>query len=283
CCHELPAGTTDIPRHVSILPGAWPGRGGFLGDEYDAFKTGDPAQKIPDVTALVGPERDQQRVKDLDVVEQAFARGRKRRVEETGHQATIKAARTLMSSDQLRAFEVSQEPKEVLKGYGDTPFGRGCLAARRLIDVGVRCVEVTLDGWDSHVDNHKIQRGRVDVLDPAFAALIRDLKERRLLERTVVMCLGEFGRTPQINRLGGRDHWPNGFSVVLAGGGIRGGQVLGATDPEGKESPVDPVSVGDIHATVLTAVDVDPQKIFTSPIGRTVRLSEGKPLPQLLS
>src|SRR5262249_52095432 len=210
CCHELPSATTDIPRHVSILPNAWPGRGGFLGDEFDAFKTGAPAQKSPDVTALVSPERDQQRVKDLDVVEQAFARGRKRRVEETGHEATIRAARTMMSSEQLRAFEVSREPREVQKAYGDTPFGRGCLAARRLIEVGVRCVEVTLDGWDSHVDNHKIQRGRVDVLDPAFAALVGDLKQRRLLERTVVICMGEFGRTPQINRLGGRDHWPNG-------------------------------------------------------------------------
>src|SRR5262249_1412061 len=159
--------------------------------------------------------------------------------------------RTMMTSEQLRAFEIKREPEALRKAYGDTPFGRGCLAARRLIEVGVRCVEVTLEGWDSHADNHNIQRARVRDLDPAFAALLRDLKEHDLLRRTVVLCMGEFGRTPQINRLGGRDHWPNGFSIAVAGGGIRGGQVLGETDPEGKKEPVGPVVVGDIHATVM--------------------------------
>jgi uncharacterized protein (DUF1501 family) len=282
CCHELPAGKTDIPRHISILPNQWPGRGGFLGDEYDAFKCSDPAQKIPDLAPQVSPERDRQRVADLDVVEQAFARGRQNRVGATLHAETIKSARTMMTSEQLRAFEIKREPEALRKAYGDTPFGRGCLAARRLIEVGVRCVEVTLDGWDSHADNHNIQRARVRDLDPAFAALLRDLKERDLLRRTVVLCMGEFGRTPQINRLGGRDHWPNGFSIALAGGGIRGGQVLGETDPEAKKDPVDPVAVGDIHATVMTGLGIDPHKVMTSPIGRTTKLSEGKPLPQLL-
>src|SRR5262249_47176048 len=157
--------------------------------------------------------------------------------------------------------------------------GRGCLAARRLIEVGVRCVEVTLTGWDAHVNNHEIHRKLLTQLDPSFSALLRDLKERDLLRRTVVMCMGEFGRTPQINRLAGRDHWPNGFSLALAGGGIRGGMVLGETDPEGKKSPVQPVAVGDIHATALTAVGIDPHKVMTSPIGRTTKLSEGDPIP----
>jgi uncharacterized protein (DUF1501 family) len=282
CCHELPAGSTDIPRHISILPNQWPGRGGFLGDEYDAFKCYDPAQKIPDLESPVPSERDRQRVADLDVVEQAFARGRRNRAEATLHRETVKNARAMMTSEQLRAFEINREPERLRKAYGDTPFGRGCLAARRLTEVGVRCVEVTLDGWDSHADNHAIQRKRAGELDPAFAALLRDLSERDLLRRTVVLCMGEFGRTPQINRLGGRDHWPNGFSIALAGGGIKGGQVIGETDPEGKNNPVNPVAVGDIHATVLTALGIDPHKVMTSPIGRTTKLSDGNALPALL-
>jgi uncharacterized protein (DUF1501 family) len=186
-----------------------------------------------------------------------------------------------MASEQLKAFDVSGEPARVQQAYGDTPFGRGCLAARRLIEVGVRCVEVTLDGWDSHADNHAIQRQRVRELDPAFSALLRDLRERDLLRRTVVLCMGEFGRTPKINPLGGRDHWPTGFSVALAGGGIPGGRIIGETDPDGKNKPTDPVQVADIHATVLTALGIDPAKLMATPIGRTVRLSEGTPVAAL--
>ncbi|HMF14538.1 MAG TPA: DUF1501 domain-containing protein, partial [Gemmataceae bacterium] len=176
CCHELPekaaAGKrTEIPRHVSILPSQWPSRGGFLGDTYDAFKTGDPAQKVPDVASLVSAERDCRRLEDLDVVERAFAQGRRHRAEATLHRATLNSARTMMTSEQLAAFDVTREPRKLLQSYGDTPFGRGCLAARRLIEVGARCVEVTLDGWDTHADNHALQRKRVDTLDPAFATL----------------------------------------------------------------------------------------------------------------
>jgi uncharacterized protein (DUF1501 family) len=141
---------------------------------------------------------------------------------------------------------------------------------------------VTLDGWDTHANNHALVRERLTILDPAFAALLRDLRERGLLERTLVACAGEFGRTPTINPLGGRDHWPVGFSVALAGGGIRGGHVLGATDPDGKKKPTDPVTVGDLHATILTAVGIDPKKVNQTPIGRTVRFSEGTPVAALL-
>jgi uncharacterized protein (DUF1501 family) len=291
CCHELPEETpsgrmTEIPRHISILPGQWPSRGGFLGDSYDAFKTGDPLQKVPDIDALVPSERDRRRFADLEVVDRAFAKGRRARVEATLHRATVNNARQMMTSEQLRAFDVSEEPKRLREAYGDSPFGRGCLAARRLTEVGVRCVEVTLDGWDSHADNHAIQRKRVDFLDPAFSALIADLRERKLLDQTVVLCAGEFGRTPRINPLGGRDHWINGFSIALAGGGIHGGRVVGATDPEAQKDPVDPVNVNDIHATVLTAVGLSPKKVNTAPVagvGRPIQLSQGKPIAALLS
>ena len=193
-------------------------------------------------------------------------------------------ARAMMGSDQLKAFDVSREPASVRAEYGDTPFGRGCLAARRLIEVGVRCVEVTLDGWDSHVNNHEIQGKLVKTLDPAFSALLRDLSRRDLLKRTVVLCGGEFGRTPKVNPLGGRDHWPNGFSLALAGGGLRSGLVLGETDPEGKKDPVKPTSIEDVHATILTALGVDPGRENIAPAtGRPIKLSSGKAIRELLA
>jgi hypothetical protein len=282
-CHELPEGKTEVPRHVAILPGRWYPRGGFLGDEYDAFKMFDPKDPVPDVTPQVPTKRDEERAQDLDVVERAFARGRKERINQTLQPETIANARRMMTSEQLRAFDVNREPKQVRAGYGDTPFGRGCLAARRLIEVGVRCVEVSLEGWDTHVNNHESHAKLVGVLDPAFAALIRDLKDRGLFEKTVIVCMGEFGRTPKMNGVGGRDHWPNAYSVALAGGRIKGGVVVGATDPEGSKDPEDPVKVGDLHATLLTAVGLDPAKVNASKVGRTVRLAEGTAVEKLLS
>ena len=194
----------------------------------------------------------------------------------------MNAARRLMSSEQLRAFDVSSEPLALRRSYGETPFGRGCLAARRLIEVGVRCVEVTLGGWDTHANNHSQIRSLLEILDPALSALIRDLRERGQLEHTVVLCGGEFGRTPAVNVAGGRDHWPTGFSVALAGGGIRGGTVIGATDPEGRRDPTDPVTVADMQATILSAAGIDLDQVNQTPIGRTVRFTEGRPLASLI-
>jgi uncharacterized protein (DUF1501 family) len=282
CCHELDVAGTDIPRHISILPGQWPARGGYLGDQYNAFRTDDPAAKVPDTVSVVPAGREKERLKDLDVVENAFAAGRQKRAEATMHREAVAGALKMMSSEQLKAFDVSKESLALRRAYGETPFGRGCLAARRLTEVGVRCVEVTLGGWDTHVNNHATVRDLLATLDPAFSALIRDLRERGLLERTVVMCGGEFGRTPTVNPAGGRDHWPTGFSLALAGGGIRGGQLIGATDPEGKPDPSDPVKVPDLHATLLTAVGIDPAKLNQTPIGRTVKFSEGTPVAALL-
>jgi uncharacterized protein (DUF1501 family) len=281
-CHELPVAGADIPRYVSILPGQWPSRGGYLGEQFDPFHIDDPAGPVPDTKSTVSPERDRQRMGHLDVVESAFARGRERRAAATLHRPTMDQARKMMSSEQLKAFDVSGEPIALQRAYGETPFGRGCLAARRLIEVGVRCVEVTLDGWDTHANNHGFCQRLLKILDPAFGTLVHDLRTRGLLERTLVLCMGEFGRTPAMNPAGGRDHWPTGFSVALAGGGVTGGRVIGATDPEGKAAPSDPVSGGDLHATVLTAVGVDPRKVNQTPIGRTVRFAEGTPLPALL-
>lgn len=283
-CHEVPGNDPGIPRHVSILPSQWPARGGYLGGEFDAFQVDDPLGKLPDVTSPVKLDRVQERLRDLEIVEQAFARGRARRVEETLHRETTRRARVMMDSEQLRAFDVSQEPASLRAEYGDTPFGRSLLAARRLTEVGVRCIEVTLNGWDAHVNNHAIHRGLVKVLDPALSALIRDLKRRNLLDETVVLCAGEFGRTPKINPLGGRDHWPTGYSIALAGGGVTGGRVIGETDPEGVRNPTDPRTIADVHATILKAVGLNPHKENLAPkTGRPVKLSEGKIIAGLLA
>lgn len=282
CCHALPADGTEIPRHISILPGAWPPRGGFLGAQYDAFKIGDPADRVPDVRPVVSGGRIDRRMADLAFTERVFARGREQAVRRTHHLATIHQARRMMDSDQLAAFDIDEEPRSLRQRYGDTPFGRGCLAARRLIEVGVRCVEVTLDGWDSHTNNHAAHAERTAILDPAFAALVADLKERGLWDQTIVLCGGEFGRTPQINRLDGRDHWPHGFSFAIGGGRLRGGQVVGATDPEGSKRVVDPRRVADLHATVLTALDIDIEEEIVTPSGRPIRRSDGRAIGELL-
>jgi uncharacterized protein (DUF1501 family) len=280
-CHDLPGAGVEIPRHVSILPNEWPARGGSLGAEFDAFKMVDPADKVPDVSPHVPAERFEERLNDLTVVEGAFAKGR--RVAATGHKETMERARRMMSSDQLKAFDVSREPASVRKEYGDTPFGRGCLAARRLIEVGVRCVEVTLSGWDSHANNHEICTRLKGILDPAFAALLRDLAERGTLKDTVILCVGEFGRTPNLNALAGRDHWPHSFSAALAGGAIRGGIVVGESDPEGGKQAKDEQPIANLHATVLKALGIDWEKNLRGPLGRTIPRSEGKPIAGLLT
>jgi uncharacterized protein (DUF1501 family) len=201
--------------------------------------------------------------------------------EKTLHRRSIAAAQKMMTSDQLKAFDVSTEPKSLQQEFGDTPFGRGCLAAVRLIECGVRCVEVTLGNWDTHVNNHELQHELIKSLDPAFAALIRELKRRDRFGSTIVICGGEFGRTPTINPLDGRDHWPHGFSIALAGGGIRGGGALGQTSPAGEKLTYPDYDandkekytrkdennrVSDIHATVLDALGIAYNKEIDTPI-----------------
>lgn len=277
-CHELPQAKIEIPTHVSILPNQWPARGGYFGAQYDAFQVYDPKGSIPDVTARVGEERLEKRLESLSVVEDAFSTGRIENLDEqkTLHQLSIQRARKMMTSEQLKAFDVSQATSAEQAAYGDTPFGRGCLAAVRLIQTGVRCVEVTLNGWDTHANNLEGQATQVKILDAAYASLIRDLKRHGLLESTIVICGGEFGRTPKINSVGGRDHWPHAFSMLVAGGGFAGGRVMGATDPEGeKKEPEKPVLVEDLHATVLDLLGVDYEKEIMTPIGRPMKLSKG--------
>jgi uncharacterized protein (DUF1501 family) len=225
-------------------------------------------------------------------MEERFAKGRLRDLDRTRtlHATATQSAIRMMSSDQLSAFDVSQEPQAVRDAFGDTPFGRGCLAAARLTEVGVRCVEVTLGGWDSHVNNDSLQAAACQTLDPAIAALLARLEERGQLESTLVVCGGEFGRTPTINAVEGRDHWPHGFSLLLAGVGIRRGVIHGATSPVPKldrEQPLadvqSPVRIEDIHATILAGLKVDFSEELMTLIGRPLRRSEGQPIDSLLA
>lgn len=289
-CHQT-ADNIEIPRHISIFPGVWGARGGYLGDQFDAFRTGDPVGPVPDISLRVPDARFRQRMDDLtNVVEPAFARGRLRNLDSgrTLHATTLKNAQRMMSSDQLKAFNVGEAAADVRAKFGDTPFGRGCLAAARLVQVGVRCVEVTLAGWDTHVSNHEGCRTQAAILDPAFAALLSYLETEQLLDDTIVLCGGEFGRTPRINPAGGRDHWPHGFTLALAGGGFRGGQVIGATSPEPRglekalaDDVADPRTVSDVHATVLRRLGIDFQKEHVTPIGRPMAFSDGHPIAGL--
>ncbi|MBL9130916.1 MAG: DUF1501 domain-containing protein [Verrucomicrobiaceae bacterium] len=283
-CHELPETPVEIPTHVSILPNQWPARGGYFGAKFDAFQVYDPKGSIPDVKARVEDTRMEKRLESLGVVEKAFSTGRMANLDQqkTLHQLSIDRARRMMTSDQLKAFDVSQATAAERGAYGDTAFGRGCLAAVRLIQTGVRCVEVTLNGWDTHANNLEGQATQVKILDAAFASLIRDLKRHGLLQSTIVVCGGEFGRTPKINNLGGRDHWPHAFSMLVAGGGFAGGRVIGSTDPQGeKKEPEKPVFVEDLHATVLDLLGVDPMKEIMTPIGRPMALSKGDVVSEL--
>jgi hypothetical protein len=145
CCQQLPESNTEIPRHVAILSGQFPPRGGYLGNQYDAFKTFDPRNPVPDIKPRVSDTRQDARLADRELVDRAFAAGREQSFARTMHGDLIERARRMMGSEQLAAFDVSQEPAELQARYGDTPFGRGCLAARRLVEQGVRCVEVTLE------------------------------------------------------------------------------------------------------------------------------------------
>jgi uncharacterized protein (DUF1501 family) len=180
-------------------------------------------------------------------------------------------------------------PESERLAYGDTSFGRSCLAALRLIEQGVRCVEVTLGGWDTHANNHELQAGRINILDPAFATLIKELKKRDLLDTTMVVCGGEFGRTPHMNPVGGRDHWPHGFSMAMAGGGIQGGRVIGETSPNPDKKETKPKKLlhnshplEDIHATILSQMGVDYEQELDTPIGRPLAVCEGDPITELL-
>ena len=191
---------------------------------------------------------------------------------------------SLMRSPHLKAFDLSGEKDETRKLYGSSPFGRACLMARRLVEAGVRFVEVTLADWDTHADNFNRTKGLMEQLDPGMSGLLKDLAQRNLLDETLVVCMGEFGRTPRINGGNGRDHWTRAFCAALAGGGVAGGRVVGRTNALGTETQDRPVSVQDLFATIYGQLGVDASKKYMTPGGRPIKILEGgDPVKELLA
>jgi Protein of unknown function (DUF1501) len=269
-----------LPSFVSING---PSAGaGFFGVQHGPFVVQKAGELPQNVAALADPARFASRQGLLDQMEQKFqADTGDAKVD--GRRALYGKAMTMMQAPRLAAFDVDSEPDAVKKDYGATDFGRGCLVARRLVEAGVRYVEVTLDGWDTHKDNFGRTQRLMGTLDPAMSALVRDLEAKKLLASTLVLWMGDFGRTPRINGNEGRDHYPQAWSAVLAGGGARRGYVHGATDARGEKIVKGAVTVPDLFATVATLAGIDPKESRTSPAGRPIAITdEGSPIRELI-
>jgi hypothetical protein len=206
------------------------------------------------------------------------------------HDTVYRRAQRLMNSASAKAFHLEEEPASVRDAYGRGRFGQGCLMARRLIERGVPFVEVSLGtfgngslAWDTHAGNFAAVKSLSAELDAGWGTLMTELAERGLLESTTIVWLGEFGRTPKINAAAGRDHFPNAWTCAFAGGGIRGGQAYGKTTPDGMEVAENPVQVGDVLATLSSAVGVDPATQNISELGRPIRIAEGKAIADILT
>ncbi|MFO0679490.1 MAG: DUF1501 domain-containing protein [Polyangiaceae bacterium] len=273
---------SELPAFVSL--GGPSASAGFLGVEYGPFVVR-KAGALPENLALapgVDAARAGRRTAFLDSLEEGFA-SRIASAKIDGRRSVLRKARALMDTADVAAFDVSTVPEAERKAYGGTAFGDGCLVARRLVEKGVRTVEVVLDGWDTHDDGFTRVANLSKTLDPAFSALVQDLAARGLLAHTLVVCMGEFGRTPVINARSGRDHHPGAWSAVLAGGGIRGGVVHGATDDRGDKVVSDAVTVPDLFATVVHALGIAPDRTLMTPIGRPIAVTdEGTPVKALL-
>lgn len=202
------------------------------------------------------------------------------------HYTAYERAVRLMKTAGGKAFDLDEEPAPLRDAYGRNIFGQGCLLARRLVERGVPFVEVTLSGvnnqafgWDTHAQNFDAVMRLSQILDPAWATLMEDLKARGLLDSTLIVWMGEFGRTPKINANRGRDHYPNAWSTVLAGGGIKGGQAIGKTSADGTTVEQRPVSVQDFLATICVALGIDPMKQNQSNVGRPIRIVDKSARP----
>jgi len=195
-----------------------------------------------------------------------------------------KDAVRLMRSQDINAFDITAEPEYMHEMYGDTNFGQGCLLARRLIENRVRYVEVTRGGWDTHDNNfERVEENCVDI-DKAVSALLLDLERRGLLSETLVILTSEFGRTPDINPRNGRDHWPNAFSAMFAGAGVKGGTIYGASDEHGKRVVENPVKPEDLNATIARLLGISTLDVHYSPSGRPFKVAnEGEPIMDIIS
>jgi hypothetical protein len=304
---ELGDESAELPNYVSISPfqvfnpAAF--SPGFLGPRYAAATVGDsdgrPAQAAGTFASLklenlqlprgVDAPQSERRMQLWNTLEQGFVASRPGG-SASAHRLVYERAVRLMRSQAASAFDLEQEPTAVREAYGRGRFGQGCLLARRLVERGVPFVDVTLGGfeadstgWDTHQNNFTAVKGLSGQLDAGWGKLIEELSARGLLETTTIIWMGEFGRTPKINAQGGRDHFPNAWSAVLAGGGIRGGQAYGSTSPDGMSVADKAVSTGDVLATLCAALGIDPAKQNTNDLGRPIKIADGKPIAEILA
>ena len=288
-----------LPSYVSIAPGPF-GRAsispGFLGPKHAAMSVAaSPASgqsgfaelsvDFMDRSAGVDANRHADRVRLWRTMQREFLTARSSQnivAQDTVYQSAIR----MMESSASEAFDLTREPDSVRDLYGRGPFGQGCLMARRLIERGVPMIEVNLGeglGWDTHADNFAQVQRLSEQLDAGWSTLMNELRDRGLLQRTTFVWAGEFGRTPKINSNGGRDHFPQAFSCVLAGGGIAGGQVYGATGKDGSEVVEGKMNQQDLLATLCKALGVNPLTENIAEGGRPIPIAEGNVVEELLS
>jgi hypothetical protein len=299
---ELP-GFVSVSPYRAFNPAAF--SAGFLGPQYAPLIVGERAVlggagennlslKVEDLNppAEIDRPRADARLEMLETLTKGFLESHPG-VSPLSHQDAYLRAVRMMRSKAAKAFELDEEPAEVRDAYGRNPFGQGCLLARRLVERGVPFVEVTLSasdgsmafGWDTHQQNFNALEKLCGTLDPAWSTLMNDLRTRGLLDSTLIVWMGEFGRTPKINKDAGRDHYPTAWTTVLAGGGIKGGQTIGDTGADGMTVKDRPVAVPDLLSTVCKALGIDPSKQNLSDVGRPIRIvdSKAKPIEEALA
>lgn len=271
---ELGDPQSELPGFVRIGQARSSDGGGLLGVEYDPFLMNDASRMPDNATLTTSQSRFQRRLKLLGKVNSEFeSQGGKQEVSD--QQKLYGKAARLVLSPQMTAFDLSKESDAMRDAYGRSQFGNGCLLARRLVETGVPCVEVSLGNWDTHDDNFDRCRTLSEQMDQPAAQLIADLKQRGLLDSTLVIWMGEFGRTPKINPRGGRDHFPRVFSMAVAGGGVKGGQVIGSTDPSGSDVRDRPVGVSDLFRSFCHSLGINADKENMSSIGRPIKIVDG--------
>lgn len=274
----------NLPGNIQILGGSKQVDHGFANPRFGPLKILDPDAGLPNSRPLHGTtsETIDRRLALVDVADRAFRRQFPNRQVQAFTDCYTEALK-LMSSSDLAAFDLSKEPQGIQELYGQEKFGKGCLLARRLVEHGVRFVEVTLDGWDTHLFNFETTPKLSRILDRALASLLQDLASRGMLDSTLVVVTTEFGRTPSIERnTMGRGHHPKAFTCLLAGGGVHGGQVYGQTDESGEEVADGLVQVTDLNATIAYALGMSLEDELVSPAGRPFTVADhGQPVLEL--
>lgn len=264
----------EIPAFVSIGGGGE--SPGFLGMSHAPFVV-DGQGRIQNADLdNVDPQRLASRLNMLGAIEDSFIRSDRGDAGQA-HKDVYQKAVNLMTSQQMNAFKVTQEPQEMRQAYGGHQFGNMLLMARRLVETGVPFIEVRFPGgWDLHNDVFNTLRNqRLPMLDTGIAGLVRDLRSRGLLEHTTIVCMGEFGRTPRINQNVGRDHWAASWSVLVGGGGLQGGRAIGETNEDGDRIVSESYLPGDLWATVAHALRIPLDTVHTSKRGRPMKLANG--------